>query len=117
MERGWELINRSGKISEPESVRIPRETNLLGEIDPFLRRERWEFDSSLFDTPVVEIALVDDLAYNQEEFFLVNFDELFHPVIIIDTGSLNGGFEVIIVCWSFRHGAWRGSGSQVQVCQ
>jgi hypothetical protein len=41
------------------------------------------------------------MAYDQDELFLVNFEELLYPVIILDTGSLNGGFDVGIICWSF----------------
>src|SRR5882757_6196743 len=104
MERRWKLINRSVKGFELEIARIVREISSRNEIDPFRCREGWEFGSSLLDTLVVDIAFVDDQAYNQEELFLVNFEELLHPVIVFDTGSLNGGFDVGILCWSFGHG-------------
>jgi len=64
-------------IRAGECERILRETGSEshGEIGTFRRREGWEFNTfnpSLLDTPL----------------FLVNFEELLHPAIIIDTGSL-----------------------------
>lgn len=73
------------------------ETRLLSKIDPFRCRKGWEFDSSLLDTSVVDIAFVDDQAYDQDELFLIDFEELLHPVIVFDTGSLNGSFDVGII--------------------
>ena len=97
MKRRWKLINRSVKVFELEIARIVRETSSRSEIDPFRCREGREFGSSLLDTFVVDIAFVDDQAYDQDELFLVNFEELLHPVIVFDTGSLNSGFDIGIL--------------------
>jgi hypothetical protein len=94
MKRGWKLINRSSEIFELEKAGVCRETSLRGEFSPLCCREGWEFDSNPLKTFVVDVAFVDEIAYDQDQLFLVDFEELLKPVIVVDTGSLNGGFDI-----------------------
>jgi hypothetical protein len=76
------LIDRHFVVVRLETTRIFRETSSRSKVSSLRCREGWEFNSSPLDTSVVDIAFVHDEAYDQDEFFLVDFEELLYPVII-----------------------------------
>jgi hypothetical protein len=97
MERGRKLISRSFEVFESEITGIIRKASSRSKVSPLFCREGWELSSSLLNTSVVDIAFVYDEAYDQDELFLVDFEELLYPVIVYDTGRQNGCFDVGII--------------------
>jgi hypothetical protein len=91
-------MDRRFVVVKLEITRIFRETSSRSKVSPLCCREGWEFSSSFLDTSDVDIAFVHDEAYDQDEMFLVDFEDLLYPVIVFDTGSMNGGFDNKIIC-------------------
>jgi len=76
MKRRWELVHGCLEVLEPEITRVFRETSLRSEITPLRCREGWEFSSGTLNTFVVDVALVEKKAYDQDEMFLLEIEEL-----------------------------------------